>query len=473
MDSKQVQELYTKAQNFQNGTVGFVKDIDKARSIYTELAENGVPEAQIALGKMEYDKKEIEKAVMWYEQAAGKGNVEALALLGKLWLYEEDYARAAWYLSKSSDAGDIESKNLLGLLYFRGCGIVKDEEKGLSLILESANGGWTMAQRSAGYIFKHGLNGECDYEKAMYWYSEATKNGCDMSPELENLQTEKQLFNKLVKSSENGDPELKYKIAKCYLKGKGVQLDYTQAVKYLRDAVNHNSPNAMCTLGWCYYNGKGVEKDTSIAFELYLRAAEMGQIDAQNNVGWCYAHGIGVEQDYFKAVEWYKQAADRTKQHIDDIKKSVADKQKLLKLIQNIEKSDIIPGEVSAQKNLAWCLQHHLGTDLPQANADKEAFKFYKSAAMKGDLEAMCSLAFFYKKGIGVEKNIALAKKWYSSAALNQEPTAHCNLGWFYERGIGDLKPNINKAIFHYRQAAAQGIKKAQERLDALMKQAK
>ncbi len=468
------QERFREAQNLQNGTGTGEKDINKARDIYMELAGDGFVKAQIALGELN-EENDVEEAVKWYKLAAGSGSDEALAKLGKLMLKEKDYALAAQYFSSSSKEGNLDSRHKLGILYIKGLGVATDTEKGLSLILDSASRGFVFAQYDAGYIYHHGICGVYDYEKAEYWYSEALKQVSDkeqvseVKDVLSLLQKEKDEFQNLVENAANSEFVKLYNIARHYMKGKGVRQDYSKAIEYLRLAIEKGSPDAMCAIGWCYYNGNGVEKDLEKAFEWYLKAAEKGHSEAQNNVGWCYANGLGVAQNYAKAVEWYRAAADRTEQTIMEWKNFYADKvEKAQKKEREIRNSDLIQGNTSAQKNLAWCYQHHLGTSLSPAEADKEAFRFYRSAAKHRDAEAASSLAFFYKKGIGVEMDMSQAFAWYQRASEAHDATAHCNLGWFFESGKGGVKRDIEKAKYHYRQAAAKGVKKAQERLNFL-----
>ena len=140
-----IQERFNEAQNYQNGTGGCEKNIEKACHIYTELAEKGSVESQIALGELN-EENDIEEAVKWYKLAAYSGSDEALAKLGKLMFKEKDYARAAQYFFSSSKEGNLDSRHKLGILYIKGLGVATDTEKGLSVILDYARAGYLFSK---------------------------------------------------------------------------------------------------------------------------------------------------------------------------------------------------------------------------------------------------------------------------------------------------------------------------------------
>ena len=54
---------------------------------------------------------------------------------------------------------------------------------------------------------------------------------------------------------------------------------------------------AQANLGGMYRKGRGVEQDYEEAVKWYRQAAEQGHAIAQTNLGWMYRKGRGVEQD--------------------------------------------------------------------------------------------------------------------------------------------------------------------------------
>jgi TPR repeat protein len=61
-----------------------------------------------------------------------------------------------------------------------------------------------------------------------------------------------------------------------YFKGKGVPLDYTKAMFWLRSAADRNDSYAQYNLGWAYESGEGVPKDRQEAIKWYGKAADQG-----------------------------------------------------------------------------------------------------------------------------------------------------------------------------------------------------
>lgn len=69
-----------------------------------------------------------------------------------------------------------------------------------------------------------------------------------------------------------------------------------------------------------------------------------------------------------------------------------------------------------AQMLLAQCYLHGEGT----MENDKEAFRWYRSAAAYGITKAQMMTALFYFNGFGTRKNKALAKAWLDTALLDE-----------------------------------------------------
>ena len=64
--------------------------------------------------------------------------------------------------------------------------------------------------------------------------------------------------------------------------------DYTNAVKYYKQAAEQGVADAQCNLGVCYEKGEGVAKNYTEAVKWYRKSAEQGVAKAQYNLGLCY-----------------------------------------------------------------------------------------------------------------------------------------------------------------------------------------
>ena len=88
------------------------------------------------------------------------------------------------------------------------------------------------------------------------------------------------------------------------------------------------------------------------------------------------------------------------------------------------------------------------------------AFKYYKRAAEKGNVEASYNLGMLFQAGIGVPENIAEAIKWYENAALKGHVESQVSLGKVYTVGRQTLQ-DFERAHKWFNIAASKGHKKA------------
>lgn len=92
---------------------------------------------------------------------------------------------------------------------------------------------------------------------------------------------------------------------------------------------------------------------------------------------------------------------------------------------------------------------------------------FYNEAAERNHPKAQTMLGYMHRNGIGTEKDLVKAVSWYQRAAEQGEATALFNLGGMFRKGYG-VPQNDGKALEHYRQAAAKGNAQAKQMLQRL-----
>ena len=80
--------------------------------------------------------------------------------------------------------------------------------------------------------------------------------------------------------------------------------NYTAALEEWRPLAEQGHSESQFVLGLLYRNGKGVEKDFSTAIKWYLLAAENGHAKAQAKLGYMYVNGEGVNKNYVRAYMW-------------------------------------------------------------------------------------------------------------------------------------------------------------------------
>ncbi len=200
----------------------------------------------------------------------------------------------------------------------------------------------TVAQERNYYVEAELAFQRCEYAKAVKLYKIAyAMTGRDTSAKqklssecadaqrnaqeqknLGNIEQAKVLFEKLLEKNSN-DAEAKNFISKytqsaaqcnlgyMYEKGNGVSEDYSEAVRWYREAAEQGYATAQYNLGCMYYGGKGVSKDYTEAIRWFRMAAEQGNARAQYNLGMMYENGIGVSEDVNEAVRWYRKAGEQ------------------------------------------------------------------------------------------------------------------------------------------------------------------
>jgi TPR repeat protein len=94
-----------------------------------------------------------------------------------------------------------------------------------------------------------------------------------------------------------------------YRNGKGVGLDYPEAVKWLKKASDQGVADAQIELAGCFSKGQGVKTSNAEAAKWILRAAKQGEGKAQLWLAICYERGEGVPQDFVEAYKWANLAA--------------------------------------------------------------------------------------------------------------------------------------------------------------------
>ena len=102
--------------------------------------------------------------------------------------------------------------------------------------------------------------------------------------------------------------------------------------------MDKNDASGICALGVMYYEGKGVPIDYKEAVRVTKIAIKQNDNTSQRNLGEFYEYGRGVKQDNVKALMWYmialKNGWDESKELIEKLgeKMSPSDLEKAEKL---------------------------------------------------------------------------------------------------------------------------------------------
>jgi len=159
----------------------------EAVSLWTQLAGDGVPEAQMKLGQAyHYGNTSLcrddSKAIEWYSKAAAQGVVEANRRIGEIYAWKDspvyDRVKAAIWYQKGADLDDRESQAELAYDLRTGNGAPTDSAKSLYWLEKAAShpdGIWEAFL--LGDAYSHGQDVAKDDNKAIYWYRRAALGG--------------------------------------------------------------------------------------------------------------------------------------------------------------------------------------------------------------------------------------------------------------------------------------------------------
>ena len=215
----------------------------------------------------------------------------------------------------------------------------------------------------------------------------------------------------------NGNAQAQVNVALKYANGDGVERNYSEAVRWNREAVNKGNAKAMNNLGWAYENGQGVEQNYSEAMKLYRQAADKGEVLGMRNLGRMYENGIGVSKNLRDAVKWYYKAAVKNHDYA------------LQRLRAITAEQDDLFAAVKAQSLLGDMYYNGSGIKIDYG----EAFRLYKMGAANGHSGCMYMLGICYEEGRGTAKNVDKAMKWYLPASNKGHANAMYRLAKIYE----------------------------------------
>merc|ERR1719431_1684847 len=247
-------------------------------------------------------------------------------------------------------------------------------------------------------------------------------------------------------------------LGKMYLDGKGVTKDYKKAFEYFQKAVEQNWVDGQLHLGNMYYHGWGVRKDFKMATKYFNLASQSGHVLAFYNLAEMHATGTGMLRSCTTAVELYKNVAERGKwgeklmEAHTDYRRGKYD-EALMKYLLLAEL-----GYEVAQSNAAFIMDRK-ETEL--FNVDelwKRALVYWSRAAAQGYSAARVRLGDYYYYGWGTDIDYETAASHYRIASEQQNNAqAMFNLGYMHELGLG-MKRDIHLAKRFYDMAAETSV---------------
>ncbi len=132
-------------------------------------------------------------------------------------------------------------------------------------------------------------------------------------------------IEKLKNEAIQGNVEAQKHLYAIYYKGIGVQVDYSEAYKWLKMASDANDDVALCAMGRLYFIGHGVDQDYNEAFKYFLKSAQLNNEFAQLSIILFYIDGLGVEKNNIEAIKWLliakNNGSEKADQRINELLK--------------------------------------------------------------------------------------------------------------------------------------------------------
>ncbi|KAI0316778.1 hypothetical protein OF83DRAFT_1124881 [Amylostereum chailletii] len=327
---------------------------------------------------------------------------------------------------------------------------------------------------------------EAHFAYARYLIDAAKKIGADAKDQRAVRKYRDTLIQESLKVirrlATQGQPfhDAQFFLANCYGTGMlGLQVDHEKAYHLYLQAAKQNHPAATYRVAVCNEIGAGTRKEPPRAAAFYRKAASLGDTPAMYKLGMILLQGtLGEARNPREAVGWLRRAAEQADEEYPHALHELA-------LLHENPNSQIVAydpiqarelysraaylGYTQSQYKLGQCYEYGaLGCPVDP----RRSIAWYTKAAEKGNSEAELALSGWYLTGSeGVLKQSdSEAYLWARRAANKGLSKAEYAVGYYAEVGIG-IKQDVDFAKRWYMRAAAQGNKRAMNRLTEMKRQ--
>ncbi|KAM3589642.1 hypothetical protein VKS41_000500 [Umbelopsis sp. WA50703] len=290
------------------------------------------------------------------------------------------------------------------------------------------------------------------------------------------------IVKKLAASSNIGKAvhsDAQFFLGNCYGSGTmGLSVDHDKAFNCYVQASKQSHPAATYRTAVCYEVGAGTKRDHARSILFYRKAANLGDTPAMYKLGMILLKGfLSQQKNPREGISWLKRAAanaDEENPHSlhelglayekEGIPSVIADEKYARELFTQAAQYGYAP----SQFKLGCCYEYG---QLTCPVDPRRSIAWYSRAAEQGDVEAELALSGWYLTGSeGVLKQSDTeAYLWARKAADKGYAKAEYAVGYYTETGIG-VKPEFDEARRWYMRSAAQGNKRAMQRLTELKK---
>lgn len=273
-----------------------------------------------------------------------------------------------------------------------------------------------------------------------------------------------------------GDAAAQNQLGVWYYQGKYVKQDFELAVYWWIEASKQDYAEAIAHLGDCYRMGQGVQADSSRAQQLYIRSVRSGYkslldtLDARATKGevvsslalaQCHRYGFGTKRNEQEAVRYYALAAKQgSVVGMREAGRLYISQQKPMEAEQMLTQA-IVAGDDEA----AYYFGKMYFDGKVVKKDDTKAVHYLLMAANGGIPAAQYEIGNAYYRGEGVTKNLERAFEWHNKAAQKGNWSASWSVACCYKNGEG-VDVDYYQSLCWYMAAAANGY---QNKLAKLM----
>lgn len=424
-------------------------------------AESGAVDALYELGEIYRSKCYMTDAVEWHWRAACQGHVDSKLILmeifdhyywnnvhyedAKKWgkeLAENGNARAQYlwatfcdapwdeyfpknykhWVSKAAEQGLPTAQYMLAA----ACGV--DQQEAFRLFLQAAKTGHKGAQMRVAECYLKGKGVQADLDAALEWALKAVKTSQNKG------------------ETEWADPDDQVLLGNVY-EAFNTPKDDLSAVACYRTAATRHRDEAYAALGRMYEFGRGVEQDYSEALKLYMEALNW-------DLGYHGTHDILFSQ-LSRNIRWYvdkdlegcKRDAER-----GDANAQVEYGFRIYRWNNWDPENDaevLKWFRLSAEHGhpLGQYCQGHIICSASRSWGHPVAMRLFRDAARSGLAEAQSAIAQYYRG----RSDYAVAVRWFRMAAGQGEYSAMLALGEMCFKGTGVPQDNVEAANWFRR----------------------
>lgn len=353
-----------------------------ALSALNAYYEKCVTEAKTPKESLKIRQKALKAALL----GAAQNSPYWLIWVGEMYRYgvgtEINQKKAFSYYEKAAALGDADGIVKVGRAHMNGIGVPTDYQKALYYFKKAAEQDNPEAMILTAYQYENGKGVKVDYEKALEWLARAQRS-CRLRLEGELSEKDRNYYKSLLEDADRQRSHCESAACMERIGREDCPMEQRQQAFSQLSELAHEKGDlrAQVSMGILYEEGTFVGQDERKALEYYLMAAQSGSTGAMNNIGNFFLHGKGVEKDYDKAFAWYQKATE-------------------------------LSGNAAAECSLGMCYQYGYGTKIDY----EKARSFYEASAKQGLGLAYYRMGLLYEQGLGVTKDVRMAKQYFGEA---------------------------------------------------------